>query len=194
MGDCKCTSLFEHDFTIFWCTWHHSIASTRTIKFTWSSVVSVCRMRFYERSMSSRWYIALLYCRNEAEYPRLNLQRWLGLSFVLPPSSDMAQHTTEQNRECPICYAYLVNDVWEITVVFAWFYKRYYCARECMFQIAPDIVCANRQCRRNFHQHCLYIWLKSVPTSRQSFCTVFGICPFCSAPIRCNQVSDITVK
>ena len=153
---------------------------------------------FYERSMSSRWYIALLYCRNEAEYPRLNLQRWLGLSFVLPPSSDMAQHTTE-NRECPICYAYLVNDVCEITLVFAWFclsYKRYYCAStlENLFQIAPDIVCANRQCRRNFHQHCLYIWLKSVPTSRQSFCTVFGICPFCSAPIRCNQISDIMIK
>ncbi|KAL4147051.1 hypothetical protein PRNP1_010807 [Phytophthora ramorum] len=43
----------------------------------------------------------------------------------------------------------------------------------------PDRLCENSNCNRPFHSKCLFDWLRALPTSRQSFHTVFGECPYC---------------
>ena len=43
--------------------------------------------------------------------------------------------------------------------------------------------CPNPKCARPYHGRCLREWLLSVSTSRQSFRTIFGDCPYCSQPI-----------
>lgn len=47
----------------------------------------------------------------------------------------------------------------------------------------PDRVCDNVKCRRPYHPKCLFVWLQGLPTSRVSFDTIFGQCPYCSDPI-----------
>lgn len=48
---------------------------------------------------------------------------------------------------------------------------------------APDVSCDNPQCSKPFHRSCLVEWLNSDTATRQSFSTLFGTCPYCSAPI-----------
>ncbi|RLN02347.1 hypothetical protein BBJ28_00004972 [Nothophytophthora sp. Chile5] len=47
----------------------------------------------------------------------------------------------------------------------------------------PDRLCENPNCNRPFHAKCLFDWLRALPTSRQSFHTVFGECPYCREAI-----------
>jgi len=47
----------------------------------------------------------------------------------------------------------------------------------------PTIVCEDQRCAQPFHHACLYEWLRNL-SSRQSFHTIFGECPFCSHPIK----------
>jgi E3 ubiquitin-protein ligase FANCL len=65
----------------------------------------------------------------------------------------------------------------------------------------PDRICDYKACSRPFHEVCLLEWLKSIPTSRKSFQTIFGtinvhdveaqgmillyigLCPYCREPI-----------
>ena len=48
----------------------------------------------------------------------------------------------------------------------------------------PDQVCPNAHCGKMFHKHCLVEWLHAVPSSRSSFGTIFGSCPYC-----CDRLS-----
>lgn len=48
----------------------------------------------------------------------------------------------------------------------------------------PNIFCENSKCGKPFHMYCLKEWLLSDPSSRHSFSTLFGKCPFCSGPIQ----------
>ena len=43
----------------------------------------------------------------------------------------------------------------------------------------PDQACPNAKCGRVYHNSCLVDWLQSVPSSRSSFGTTFGSCPYC---------------
>ena len=43
--------------------------------------------------------------------------------------------------------------------------------------------CENPKCARPFHNVCLEKWLTSLPTSRVSFDTMIGSCPYCKDPI-----------
>jgi E3 ubiquitin-protein ligase FANCL len=43
----------------------------------------------------------------------------------------------------------------------------------------PEQVCPNAKCGKMFHASCLLEWLQAVPSSRMSFGTVFGSCPYC---------------
>ena len=45
--------------------------------------------------------------------------------------------------------------------------------------ILPELVCPNFRCRKMYHPRCLLEWLQAVPSSRMSFGTVFGSCPYC---------------
>lgn len=47
----------------------------------------------------------------------------------------------------------------------------------------PDFVCSNGKCCRSFHRRCLLEWLQALPSTRVSFDTVFGMCPYCSTSL-----------
>ena len=47
----------------------------------------------------------------------------------------------------------------------------------------PDINCDNAACGKPFHRLCLREWLAADASTRQSFGSMFGACPYCSAPI-----------
>ncbi|XP_005097811.1 E3 ubiquitin-protein ligase FANCL isoform X1 [Aplysia californica] len=84
-----------------------------------------------------------------------NLQEVLDFDFPSPADTSR----TELSMDCGICYCLHLNEE------------------------VPNVVCEDKRCAQAFHQSCLYEWLRSL-SSRQSFNTIFGECPFCSHPIR----------
>ena len=85
------------------------------------------------------------------------------LEFTLPSRRDTKKE--DLNVACGICYAYRLDGE------------------------TPDQVCDNPHCSQPFHCACLCEWLRSLPSSRQSFNVLFGDCPFCSKPITVKIVS-----
>ena len=65
----------------------------------------------------------------------------------------------EFQLECGICYSYRLETA------------------------VPENICDNSKCNKVFHSVCLTEWLRSIPTTRQSFDVLFGACPYCSTPI-----------
>lgn len=47
----------------------------------------------------------------------------------------------------------------------------------------PSLYCDNPRCGKPFHSLCLREWLAADETTRESFGTLFGACPYCSSPI-----------
>lgn len=94
--------------------------------------------------------------------PRENLQAVLELTFPQPvvalPSGDARRE--DLSVECGICYAYRTEA-----------------------GALPDRNCENASCGRPFHRWCLTEWLRSVTSTRVSFSTLFGACPYCSHPL-----------
>lgn len=86
-----------------------------------------------------------------ARTPRANLEALLELTFPSPQESAKEDFAAE----CGICYAYKLGEH------------------------VPDAFCDNPQCRRAYHASCLYEWLHALPTSKISFETLFGDCPYC---------------
>uniref|UniRef100_A0AAY4E5L9 RING-type domain-containing protein n=1 Tax=Denticeps clupeoides TaxID=299321 RepID=A0AAY4E5L9_9TELE len=84
-----------------------------------------------------------------------NLKDVLEIEFPSPATHEKSSLSTE----CGICYSFRLESA------------------------IPDQVCNDPRCGQPFHQACLYEWLRGLPTSRQSFNTVFGECPYCSKPI-----------
>ncbi|ORY06328.1 hypothetical protein K493DRAFT_310656 [Basidiobolus meristosporus CBS 931.73] len=93
---------------------------------------------------------------------RKNLERLLSIQF---PSRHTATKN-ELNVECGICYSYRLDES------------------------IPDQLCTNDKCGQPFHNRCLYEWLRAVPSTRQSFNTLFGLCPYCNDTIT-TKVVDI---
>jgi E3 ubiquitin-protein ligase FANCL len=87
---------------------------------------------------------------------RVNLQRVLGIEF---PSAATSKKEDYQDDHCGICYEYRVGET------------------------IPSVICGNAKCNKAFHRSCLYDWLRAIPTTKHSFSSVFGQCPFCEAPI-----------
>ncbi|QDZ22089.1 E3 ubiquitin-protein ligase FANCL [Chloropicon primus] len=58
----------------------------------------------------------------------------------------------------------------------------------CYSDILGGISCENPKCDYLFHKECLLEWLQSDQSSRQTFNTWFGVCPYCSDPIVCKTV------
>ncbi|XP_035027874.2 E3 ubiquitin-protein ligase FANCL isoform X1 [Hippoglossus stenolepis] len=81
-----------------------------------------------------------------------NLRDVLEIEFPSPATHEKSDFSTE----CGICYSYRLEAA------------------------IPDQVCNDPRCGQPFHQACLYEWLRALPSSRQSFSTVFGECPYCS--------------
>ncbi|KAG0053592.1 hypothetical protein BGZ83_000802 [Gryganskiella cystojenkinii] len=89
--------------------------------------------------------------------PRHNLEIILELQNGFP--SPVSVSKDEMNIECGICYSFRFDG-----------------------QI-PDQLCSHAKCQQPFHKVCLYEWLRSAHTTRQSFQTLFGLCPYCSETI-----------
>ena len=69
--------------------------------------------------------------------------------------------------ECSICYTFSLEN--------SDFSKRSLQAGA----IVPDQVCLNPKCSRMYHYCCLMDWFQSLPSSRTSFGSIFGSCPYC---------------
>lgn len=81
-----------------------------------------------------------------------NLTAILGLEF--PKPSQVRQEAV--SVECGVCYAFMLGEE------------------------APTQACDNLHCGQVYHTSCIVDWLKSLPSVRQSFNTLFGECPYCS--------------
>ncbi|XP_062851652.1 E3 ubiquitin-protein ligase FANCL isoform X2 [Trichomycterus rosablanca] len=84
-----------------------------------------------------------------------NMKDVMEIEFPSPTTHEKSSFS----MECGICYSYRLDSA------------------------IPDQVCNDPRCGQPFHQACLYEWLRGLPSSRQSFNTVFGECPYCSKPI-----------
>ncbi|XP_035257092.1 E3 ubiquitin-protein ligase FANCL isoform X2 [Anguilla anguilla] len=84
-----------------------------------------------------------------------NLKDVLEIEFPSPTT----HKKSSLSAECGICYSYRLDSA------------------------IPDQVCSDPRCGQPFHQACLYEWLRSLPSCRQSFNTIFGECPYCSKPV-----------
>ncbi|CAG8549431.1 5867_t:CDS:10, partial [Racocetra persica] len=93
---------------------------------------------------------------------RQNFENILEITF---PSAQTIS-TLDINIECGICYSYRHEGS------------------------LPDQSCNNAKCGQPFHRSCLYEWLRSIPSTKQSFNTFFGNCPYCNDAITttiCDQ-------
>lgn len=89
-----------------------------------------------------------------------NLQTLLGVSFPSPSNSKKEEFSVE----CAICYAYRMEEA------------------------IPDEVCNNSLCAQTFHKSCLVEWLRALPSSRRSFNTIFGNCPYCEKAMTVKMI------
>lgn len=80
-----------------------------------------------------------------------NLRNVLHVKF--PSKSSVSKENLQV--ECGICYSYQLGD--EI----------------------PEKICEDARCAQPFHTSCLFEWMRSLPTFRQSFNIIFGECPYC---------------
>ena len=90
--------------------------------------------------------------RDAARLPRDNLQRILQIAL---PSKRDALGDEGMAIECGICYTFLHQ------------------------QAVPEVTCESAACARCFHTACLVNWLQALPTTRHSYQTLFGQCPYC---------------
>lgn len=89
-----------------------------------------------------------------------NLQLLLGVAFPSPTNTKKEEFSVE----CGICYAYRMEA--EI----------------------PDEICNDTRCAQAFHKTCLIEWLRALPSSRQSFNTIFGNCPYCEKAMTVKMI------
>jgi len=109
---------------------------------------------------------------NRSAGVRSNLLRVLEISEF--PQKD-AKEIGEQ-QECGVCYCVRlpIEDL-EVDAEIS--------TRNKNESILPDCICPNPKCSRGFHPACLRDWFQSLPTTRHTFDTMFGTCPYCSGPI-----------
>jgi E3 ubiquitin-protein ligase FANCL len=64
------------------------------------------------------------------------------------------------------------------------------CLQERLGDELPDIICDNPSCHKPYHRSCLSDWLQTKRDARVAFGGVYGVCMYCSSPIRCNLYDD----
>lgn len=130
--------------------------------------VGVLRER-WGNNASSRW--------DELRPLHKNLEDVLELTLPSPKTTKAEEFAIE----CGICYSYRL-EVEEGNEEEAKNPMQRKAVEEQGSRI-PDRLCENTKCNRPFHAKCLFDWLRALPTSRQSFHTVFGECPYCREAI-----------
>jgi len=101
--------------------------------------------------------------------PRENLENILEIKF---PAAE-EKETTDFDMECGICYSYRLDSSDSVDDG----------AGKGNAGGGPDRMCDNANCGRPFHRSCLVEWLRSIPTTTQSFHTLLGKCPYCQSSI-----------
>lgn len=129
--------------------------------------VGVLRERW--GSNASRW--------DETRSLQKNLEAVLEVTLPSPKTTKPEEFAVE----CGICYLYRLEDEDESNEEVRED-NQHKIATEQGSRI-PDRLCENANCNRPFHAKCLFDWLRALPTSRQSFHTVFGECPYCRETI-----------
>jgi E3 ubiquitin-protein ligase FANCL len=123
---------------------------------------------------SSKW--------DEARPLHKNLEDVLRVTLPSPKTTKPEEFAVE----CGICYSYRLEeeeDKHEEMADAASSAAKRKAAVEQQRSCIPDRLCENANCSRPFHAKCLFDWLRALPTSRQSFHTVFGECPYCREAI-----------
>ena len=139
--------------------------------------VSQLRLNFAKNS--SKWSCS--------ELVRINLQNMFETTFIEPSLEEDLSYL----NECGICYSNQLNNSSIYGKLSA---KRTDSCPNTRGKLSgvlpspidstgPDQMCLNRKCGRLFHTECLVSWLQAVPTSKISFGTLFGNCPYCSESI-----------
>jgi E3 ubiquitin-protein ligase FANCL len=105
---------------------------------------------------------------------RANLENVLGVTFPSPKTSKKEDFSMECAVSSLIFHLRLPNKI---------------CYAYRLENAIPDRVCDNLKCGKAFHRLCLFEWLRAIPSSRQSFDTIFGTCPYCSNPITVKMTS-----
>lgn len=101
--------------------------------------------------------------------PRINIETLLQISLPEPSETSISQYEIE----CAICYS----------CRFARLFTRRYKLEDHGKTFLPDKSCPNEKCGRVFHYTCLLDMMRSNPTTKQSFNTLYGYCPYCQTPI-----------
>lgn len=139
--------------------------------------VSANAFKWYDYIMYGRALLFDSNCisavRSEDEPFVTNLEAVLGVSLLPPLRGDEGTSTTEGN-ECGICYSIESPDDGE-----GGGNKH----PNGSGPLPTDVICSNEHCARLYHRSCLVGWLQAVPSSRTSFGTIFGACPYCSESI-----------
>ncbi|KAE9047156.1 hypothetical protein PR003_g1209 [Phytophthora rubi] len=129
--------------------------------------VGVLRERW--GSNTSRW--------DETKSLQKNLEAVLEVTLPSPKTTKPEEFAVE----CGICYLYRLEDEDESNEEVQDDNQRKVATEQ--GSRIPDRLCENANCNRPFHAKCLFDWLRALPTSRQSFHTVFGECPYCRETI-----------
>ena len=118
---------------------------------------------FHEMFQSYSW--------DEERSVRHNLETCFGKSLARPTNDDeeesnatVMMNTTSTTFDCGICFGSTKTTT------------RLGAGDDCC-------ECENPKCARPFHNACLERWLTSLHTSRVSFDTMIGSCPYCKDPI-----------
>jgi len=144
----------------------------------------VCEMRFLgppQRVLPLQAHLGQnLYRWNPARSVRSNLEAVLGVTLPLRSQQQQSGQGGQAGEEtflaeCGICYSYALRGSVEGSGVGGGGGGG---GGEQQSSI-PDQACPNPRCGRMYHNPCLAEWLQAVPSSRTSFGTTFGSCPYC---------------
>jgi E3 ubiquitin-protein ligase FANCL len=123
---------------------------------------------------------------------RENLEFIFEKTFPTKPSAESAANASIE-LECGICYTYAIKDSNTQAGTFggggggngndSWGGMSIGEESSSNGLVFPEVHCDNSKCCRVYHHRCLVDWLKSLPSTRVSFHTLFGCCPYCQEPL-----------
>lgn len=138
----------------------------------------------------------MISCRDNTKLVRENLESLLEIHLPTKAGGDNLNGSVSSTSsfvcECGICYAYEINvgtsyssHASHATTVAPEHSK----SSVTLEGQIPDQICSNPKCSKMYHLSCLVEWLQSLPTSKSSFGTVFGKCPYCQESISARMSS-----
>ena len=114
---------------------------------------------------------------------RENLEFIFEKTFPTKPSPESAANSSIE-LECGICYTYAIQDMsTHIGGSGGGNAMAIGGDGSSSGLVFPEVHCDNSKCCRVYHHRCLVDWLKSLPSTRVSFHTLFGCCPYCQEPL-----------